>query len=101
MIARLNVVEIKARLSELINQVALKQERLIVLRRGRPVAALVSIEDLHRLEALDAASASSQGQGNHPVMRAFGGWADREDLAEFVEEIYATREVAVGREVEI
>jgi prevent-host-death family protein len=100
MIARFNVVEIKARLSELVNQVALKKERLIVLRRGRPVAALVSIEDLRRLEALDAVSADPQNQGKHPVMRAFGGWADREDLDDLVEEIYANREATVGREVE-
>ena len=96
----LNTAEIKARLSELVSRVAFSRERLIVLRRGKPMAALVSIEDLHRLEALDAAGIDNQEQDIHPVMRAFGGWADREDLDELVTEIYANRMAATGREVE-
>jgi hypothetical protein len=32
-------------------------------------------------------------------MRAFGGWADRDDLDELVEEIYADRLTAAAREV--
>ncbi len=96
----LNIAEIKARLSEFISRVAFSRERLIVLRRGKPMAALVSIEDLHRLEALDAADSNRQDEGIHPVMRAFGGWADQEDLDDLVAEIYAMREAATGREVE-
>ncbi len=95
----LNTAEIKARLSEFISRVAYSHERLVVLRRGKPVAALVSIEDLHRLEALDAAD-DHRESGRHPVMRAFGGWANREDLDELVTEIYANRKAATGREVE-
>lgn len=97
----LNTAEIKARLSELISRVNLSRERLVVTRRGKPVAALVSIDDLHRLEALDAANASYKTSTVHPVMRAFGGWADREDLDELVSEIYANRETSSGREVEL
>ena len=92
-----NTADVKARLSELISRVAYGHERLIVLRRGKPVAALVSFEDLSRLEALDATSA--QGDDAHPIMRAFGGWADRTDLDEVLTEIYADREAATGREV--
>ena len=98
---------LKARLSEFIGRVAYGRERLLVLRRGKPVAALVSVEDLRRLEALDSTAADrppSNGDaagrpGAHPTMRAFGGWADRDDLDELVEEIYADRLTAASREV--
>jgi hypothetical protein len=32
-------------------------------------------------------------------MRAFGGWAERDDLDELVEEIYADRLAAIDREI--
>ena len=99
MATSLNMVEIKACLSELINRVISKRERLIVLRRGKPVAALISIQDLRRLEALDTI-ANPQDKNSHPIMRAFGGWADRTDLDELITEIYASRIAATGREVE-
>jgi prevent-host-death family protein len=98
---------VKARLSEFIGRVAYGRERLLVLRRGKPVAALVSVEDLRRLEAMDS-TASGGAPSNreaaalpaaHPIMRAFGGWADRDDLDELVEEIYSDRLTAVAREV--
>jgi len=94
----LNTAEVKARLSELVGRVTYGRERLIILRRGKPVAALVSIEDLRRLEALDSDIPRSP-HASHPVMRAFGGWADRTDLDELVAEIYAGRAAAMGREV--
>jgi len=98
---------VKARLSEFIGRVAYGRERLLVLRRGKPVAALVSVEDLRRLEALDSAAtagASSQGDAArgpaaHPIMRAFGGWADRDDLDELLAEIYADRLTTIDREI--
>jgi len=95
MTTALNTAEIKARLSELISRVNLEHKRLVVLRRGKPVAALVSIDDLHRLEALDVTSADNEESTVHPVMRAFGGWADRDDLDELVTEIYANRSVSI------
>jgi prevent-host-death family protein len=98
---------VKARLSEFIGRVAYGHERLLVLRRGKPVAALVSVEDLRRLEALDSTTverAPSTGDAAarpsaHPIMRAFGGWAARDDLDELVKEIYADRLKATAREV--
>jgi prevent-host-death family protein len=96
MAASFSTADIKARLSELIGRVTHTHERLIVLRRGKPVAAIVSIEDLRRLESLDAAQA--KGDDIHPIMRAYGGWADRDDLDELIAEIYANRETAIGRQ---
>jgi prevent-host-death family protein len=36
---------VKTRLSELVGRVAYGRERVVVLRRGRPMAALVNVED--------------------------------------------------------
>ena len=93
----------KAQLSEFIGRVAYRKERLLVLRRGKPVAALVSVEDLRRLEIADAASGETRDTPMvHPIMRAYGGWADSDDLGdEFVAEIYADRLKAVGREIDL
>jgi len=96
--ASLGTAEIKARLSEIINRVAFGRERLIVLRRGKPVAALVSVDDLRRLETLDSTRPGNDS-AVHPIMRAFGGWADRTDIDALLAEIYADREAATGREV--
>jgi prevent-host-death family protein len=94
-----STADIKARLSEMIGKVVYGQERLVVLRRGKPVAALVSLQDLRRLEALDAAGAETPGV--HPIMRAFAGWAEHDDLDALTDEIYEHRAATQGREVEL
>lgn len=99
MAIRLNTAEIKAHLSELVNRVAFSRERLIVMRRGKPVAALISLEDFRRLERLDAAD-NQADENQHPVMQAFGGWAGWDNLDELVTEIYAERDSTAGREVQ-
>jgi len=95
----LGTAEIKARLSEIVNRVTFGRERVIVLRRGKPVAAMVSVNDLRRLEALDSTGTGRENKDAHPIMRAFGGWADRTDVDELLAEIYAGRKAATGREV--
>jgi prevent-host-death family protein len=43
-------------LADLITEVAYKGERVILTRHGKPVAAIISAEDLERLEAVEAAT---------------------------------------------
>ena len=95
--------QVKAQLSEFIGRVAYGRERVLVLRRGKPVAALVSVEDLRRLEVADATSGeTSETPMMHPIMRAYGGWAKSDDLGdEFVAEIYADRLKAVRQEIDL
>ena len=50
MVTRVGVHEAKTRLSEYLNRAAYRGERILVERHGKPVAALVSVEDLRRLE---------------------------------------------------
>ncbi|HEV7826648.1 MAG TPA: type II toxin-antitoxin system Phd/YefM family antitoxin [Mycobacteriales bacterium] len=48
------VTQARAELAELVNRVAYTGERVTLTRHGRPVAALVSADDLRRLDELDA-----------------------------------------------
>jgi prevent-host-death family protein len=49
----MNVVKIRSRLADTINRVAYQGERVVLERRGKGVAALVSMEDLALLEKLE------------------------------------------------
>lgn len=46
---------LKHRLGEIVNRVAYRGDRIVLLSRGKARAALISLEDLHRLEALEQA----------------------------------------------
>lgn len=47
------VVEARKRFSELTSKVAYAGERVVVERRGKPMMAWISLEDLQRLEELE------------------------------------------------
>ena len=49
-----SISEIKRDVSAIVNRVAFGGERIVLTSRGRPKAALVSIDDLERLRELDA-----------------------------------------------
>jgi prevent-host-death family protein len=89
----LSVAEAKKRLSELMSRVAYKNERFLIERRGKPTAALVSAEDLARLEDK---STSSRG-----LLAAVGAWADFEELDQVIEDIYQQRQKAQDRPVSL
>lgn len=58
----------RSKFQELLNRVGFGRERIIVERHGRPIAAIISIEDLQRLEeiedALDSAALRRAIEGN-------------------------------------
>jgi prevent-host-death family protein len=43
-------------LADIVTEVAYRGERVILTRHGKPVAAIVSAEDLERLEAMESAT---------------------------------------------
>ena len=45
----ISVVEARRRFSEIINRVVHRHERIVISRRGRPVAAVINLDDLARL----------------------------------------------------
>jgi prevent-host-death family protein len=49
---RLNVVELRQSLADILNRAEYKGERIVIHRRGKDAAAIISIEDLTLLERL-------------------------------------------------
>jgi len=49
----ISVVEARKKFSDLMARVAYARERIVVERRGKPMMAWISIEDLHRLAELE------------------------------------------------
>ncbi len=47
---RVSIGRVKRDISELVNRVAYRGERVVLTSRGKPKAALVSIEDYERLK---------------------------------------------------
>ncbi|PKB81810.1 MAG: hypothetical protein BZY88_05790 [SAR202 cluster bacterium Io17-Chloro-G9] len=89
----MSVADAKKHLSELMSRVAYNHERFLILRRGKPMAALVSAEDLARLEQDPAAPKG--------LLAAVGAWADFDDLDQVIEDIYRHREKAQDRPVSL
>ena len=49
----LSTAEVRERLAEVINQVAYAKDRVILTRRKKPLAAVVPLEDVALLEAIE------------------------------------------------
>jgi prevent-host-death family protein len=73
-----SVAEVKATLSEQIRE-AEHGRTVLITRRGRPVAALVSADELLRLRRLQ--SAGPEGG----LASVAGGWKDSEELANLLD----------------
>ena len=52
----MNVVDARRNFSEVMARVAYQRQRVVIERKGRPMMALISLEDLRRLETLDQAA---------------------------------------------
>ena len=106
----ISVVETKSRFSDYLSRTA-AGERFIIQRRGRQLAALISVDDLAQLErarAMMRRLALSLGQTPeildkieagemHPAMAAFGLWADEDDLTDLADAIRTNRDAQPPR----
>lgn len=98
MTEKIRVTEAKAHLSALMARVGYGGERFLIERRGRPLAALVGVEDLERLEKeRDATTSRPLG-----AIALVGAWGEAEegDLDAVLDGIYAERERDTGRPVD-
>ena len=57
---RVSIGTVKRDISELVNRVAYGGERIVLTSRGKPKAAIVSLEDYQRLEEGSAAAREAQ-----------------------------------------
>ena len=68
MAGKVTVAQARNNFSDLLAQVELLGRRYVIARRGRPKAALVSVEDLARLEAMDRVGTEpSAGEREHAL----------------------------------
>jgi len=51
--AEIDTIAARARFSELVNRAAYGKERMVLTRHGKPVAAVISLDDLAVLERLE------------------------------------------------
>jgi prevent-host-death family protein len=71
MTIQISIGQVKRDISELVNRVAYKGERIVLTSRGRPKAALVSLADYEKLQ---------EGEANQPTRAAW--LLDAQALAE-------------------
>ncbi len=97
MTKRISAAQAKAHFSALVAQVAYGGEDYVIERRGKPLAALVSVDDLQRLEGLRPAS---RLQG---ALALVGAWreVEEQDLDALIADIYAQRARDTGRAVSL
>lgn len=90
----INISDAKSHFSEFLSRAA-NGERFVIVRRERPVAAIIAAGELARLERsaeIARRLAQTLGQSSklleeiesgkvHPAMAAYGLWQDEDDLA--------------------
>ena len=90
----LSVSEAKERLSEIVDRVAGSGDRFVIESQGRPVAAVVSAEELNGLE--------EEADRPEGLLGAVGAWSEvgDEEIDSMVEEIYRQRRESKGRTID-
>lgn len=98
MAKRVSAAQAKAHFSALMAEVAHGAQHFIIERRGKPLAALVSVDDLERLEQGQPTTARPLG-----ALALVGAWQEVEDrdVEALIADIYARRKRDRGRRVEL
>ena len=66
----ISVVDARRRFSEVMARVAYVGQRVVIERKGRPMMALISIPDLHRLEKLEQTAEGARARGEAALAAA-------------------------------
>ena len=95
---KVSVVQANAQLSALMAEVEHGGQHIVIERRGKPIAALVSVEDLTRLEA--EGPTSDHPLGALGLVGAWGGIIDDAEIDAITDQIYKARDEDTVRDVE-
>ena len=90
----------KAHLSELLARVAYGGDHYIIERRGKPVAALVNVEDLERLQG-ELSEVHEEPKGFLALAGLWSGIMTDEEVDDFLRVVYDERERDKGRPVDL
>jgi prevent-host-death family protein len=93
---KINVAEAKKRFSELLARAAFNGEHFIITRRGKPMAALVDLEQLARVEGHAIESDAATG-----LLGAAGALADHMTFEDIMRDVVRSRESARPRPVDL
>ena len=100
--ASLKFSEARPKLSELLNQVFRREKRILITKDAIPVAAIVSVDDLERLDRMDAERAAALAVFDD-IGEAFADQSPEkigEEVAQAIAQVRAEksqqREAAVG-----
>jgi antitoxin (DNA-binding transcriptional repressor) of toxin-antitoxin stability system len=91
MTRNIGVAEVKKCFSAVISEVSLKGGHFIIEKKGRPMAALVSVNDLQLIQS------SKESGKRRGLLAAIGAWEDFEDLEGMVFSLYKRRKKAKDR----
>jgi prevent-host-death family protein len=97
---KISAAQAKAKLSELLARVSLTEERYVIERRGKPVAALVSVQDLEQL----VANAVPDQENSNAFLELAGLWSGimtDEEVDDFLKAVYEERARDTGRPVDL
>lgn len=86
----LSVAEAKSHFSEYVSKVAYTGEKFVIAKRGKPLVALVSIEDLENIKV------SQEEKGLSEII---GKWKNFEEIEDNINKAYYSREEDRGRDV--
>jgi prevent-host-death family protein len=101
-VEKVPVGEAKAHLSELMARAGYGGERFLIERRGKPLAALVGVEDLRRLEGGgEGGETSGRPRGALALVGVWGDLLEDEEIDAMVEDIYSERRRDLGRPVDL
>lgn len=94
----ISLADAKAKFSAVVDQVFHRGEHIVIERHGRPVAALVSVADLARLEAERPTAERPAG-----ALALVGAWADVDEakIDTFLADVASARQRDTGRKVRL
>ena len=98
MVTKVSLAEAKAKLSMVVDDVRRTAHRYLIERHGVPAAAIISVEELARLEESDLLAPSPAG-----ALALVGAWGDIEDDAidDFIDDVIRGRMEDRGRGVSL
>ena len=79
---RVSVTEARKSFSEFLNRAACGNEHIVVTSHGKPKAAVISIEDLRRLEGLEDFAAAMEEDAEFEAGEALEWEAVKDELEE-------------------
>lgn len=89
----ISIADVKARISEIVAKSQHAQQRFLLTRRAKPVAAIVSLEDLQWLQ---------QREERQGLAAIAGKWQGFEEVAQSLEDLTSIRQQGgMGRNVSL